>query len=134
MLLGVPTFAVIYYIIELIIDGRLHRKNLPESSDYYDEYSFVDDTGKYVISRETMEKKHKEKCEKEKKHERKRGITMPIRVQNDLPVKEILESENIFVMDEPPCDTSGHPSDSDRTSESDAIKRRYRASDPAVFI
>ena len=24
---------------------------------------------------------------------------MPIRVQNDLPVKEILESENIFVMD-----------------------------------
>ena len=66
MLLGVPTFAVIYYIIELIIDGRLHRKNLPESSDYYDEYSFVDDTGKYVISRETMEKKHKEKCEKEK--------------------------------------------------------------------
>lgn len=26
--------------------------------------------------------------------------TMPIRVQNDLPVKEILEQENIFVMDE----------------------------------
>ena len=25
---------------------------------------------------------------------------MPIKVQNDLPVKEILESENIFVMDE----------------------------------
>ncbi len=25
---------------------------------------------------------------------------MPIRVQNDFPVKEILESENIFVMDE----------------------------------
>ena len=25
---------------------------------------------------------------------------MPIRVQNDLPVKEILEEENIFVMDE----------------------------------
>ena len=25
MLLGVPTFAVIYYIIQLVIDGRLHR-------------------------------------------------------------------------------------------------------------
>ena len=25
---------------------------------------------------------------------------MPIRVQNDLPVREILEKENIFVMDE----------------------------------
>ena len=25
---------------------------------------------------------------------------MPIKIQNDLPVKEILEKENIFVMDE----------------------------------
>ena len=25
---------------------------------------------------------------------------MPIKIQNDLPVKEILERENIFVMDE----------------------------------
>ena len=25
---------------------------------------------------------------------------MPIRIQNDLPAKEILENENIFVMDE----------------------------------
>ena len=25
---------------------------------------------------------------------------MPIRVQNDLPIKEVLEQENIFVMDE----------------------------------
>ena len=25
---------------------------------------------------------------------------MPIRIQNDLPAKEILEKENIFVMDE----------------------------------
>ncbi|MFU7517911.1 homoserine O-acetyltransferase/O-succinyltransferase family protein, partial [Clostridium sp. HCS.1] len=25
---------------------------------------------------------------------------MPIKVQNDLPAKEILENENIFVMDE----------------------------------
>ena len=32
--------------------------------------------------------------------EQKRRTDMPIRVQNDLPVKEILEQENIFVMDE----------------------------------
>ena len=31
--------------------------------------------------------------------EKKGMVTMPIRVQNDLPVKEILEQENIFVMD-----------------------------------
>lgn len=34
---------------------------------------------------------------------------MPIRVQNDLPVKEILEKENIFVMDENRAVHQGHP-------------------------
>ena len=42
---------------------------------------------------------------------------MPIRVQNDLPVKEILEKENIFVMDE---HRATHPLDKNWTSESDA--------------
>ena len=65
MLLGVPTFAVIYYIATLIINSRLQRKNLPESSDYYDEYSFVDDTGKYIISRETLERKKQEKIDRD---------------------------------------------------------------------
>ena len=31
---------------------------------------------------------------------RKETITMPIKIQNDLPVKEILEKENLFIMDE----------------------------------
>lgn len=47
---------------------------------------------------------------------------MPIRVQNDLPVKEILEQENIFVMDEMRAGTSGYPSDQYRTSESVPLK------------
>lgn len=65
MLLGVPTFAVIYYIIHLAVNGRLKNKNLPEESEYYDEFSFVDDTGKYVISKENLEKMKKEREEKE---------------------------------------------------------------------
>ncbi len=36
----------------------------------------------------------------ENKFKKERVKIMPIRVQNDLPVKEILEQENIFVMDE----------------------------------
>ena len=60
MLLGVPTFAVIYYIIQMVINGRLHRKNLPEASEFYDEFSFVDDGGKYMISRETLERKQRQ--------------------------------------------------------------------------
>ena len=52
---------------------------------------------------------------------------MPIRTQSDLPAKEILERENIFVMDENQCDTSGYPSNQHRDFESDAVKRRYGA-------
>ncbi len=51
---------------------------------------------------------------------------MPIRVQNDLPVKEILEKENIFVMDEAPGEP-GHPSPGDRDLKPDAAKGGYGA-------
>ena len=53
---------------------------------------------------------------------------MPIKIQGDLPVKEILERENIFVMDETTSGSSGYPSDSDSDSESDAAERRNRTS------
>ena len=53
---------------------------------------------------------------------------MPIRVQNDLPVKEILEQENIFVMDE------YRTSNQHRTFEFDAIKGGYGTSDTAVIV
>ena len=53
---------------------------------------------------------------------------MPIRVQNDLPVKEILEQENIFVMDEYRA-ASGNPSDQYRAFESDAAERGYGTAD-----
>ena len=56
---------------------------------------------------------------------------MPIRVQNDLPVKEILEQENIFVMDE---FTSGYPTYQYRVVKPDAFKRRYRVADSAGVI
>lgn len=59
MILGVPTFAVLYYIVQLFINSKLHKKHLPESSDYYDEYSYVDENGKYVISKEYLEKMQK---------------------------------------------------------------------------
>ena len=59
MILGVPTFAVLYYMVQLFVNSRLHKKHLPESSDYYDEFSYVDETGKYVISKEYLEKMHK---------------------------------------------------------------------------
>lgn len=45
---------------------------------------------------------------------------MPIKIQSDLPVKEILEQENIFVMDDTRAMHQDIRSDSDHDSESDA--------------
>lgn len=59
MLMGVPTFAVIYYIIQMIINHKLEKKNLPSHSKYYDEMSYVDDSGKYVFSDEHIKHEYK---------------------------------------------------------------------------
>lgn len=50
MVLGVPTFAVIYYLITMAINQRLESKHLPVPSNYYDPDSYVDENGKYVSS------------------------------------------------------------------------------------
>lgn len=54
MLMGVPTFAVVYYIIQMMINNRLEKKKLPEHSRFYDELSYVDDKGRYVFSDESV--------------------------------------------------------------------------------
>jgi predicted PurR-regulated permease PerM len=51
MLLGVPAFAVIYYIVTLLINHRLEVKNLPVSSSCYDEFSYVESNGEYIQSK-----------------------------------------------------------------------------------
>lgn len=56
MVMGVPTFAVFYYIVQMLINNRLEHKNLPKSSDYYDPLSYVDTSGQYVFSNEQMKK------------------------------------------------------------------------------
>ncbi|MBC5688270.1 AI-2E family transporter [Mediterraneibacter sp. NSJ-55] len=65
MILGVPTFAVIYYIVNMIVNNRLERKKLPTNTNCYDKFSYVDSDGTYVHSDENEmnntergEKKH----------------------------------------------------------------------------
>ena len=36
MLVGVPVFAVIYYLISSLINYLVKKKNLPTDSDFYD--------------------------------------------------------------------------------------------------
>lgn len=47
MLFGVPTFAVIYYVIKLLVDNKLEKKELPIVSGCYNEESYVDNEGVY---------------------------------------------------------------------------------------
>ena len=48
MILGVPAFAVFYYIVNMLIDNRLQKKNLPQETAAYSGDSFVDVNGVYV--------------------------------------------------------------------------------------
>ncbi len=50
MILGVPTFAVIYYIANMLINHRLEKKGLPVETVAYGEMSYVDSDGTYVSS------------------------------------------------------------------------------------
>ena len=48
MIIGVPTFAVIYYVMDMITKEKLEHKNLPTASEAYKERSYVDNQGRYV--------------------------------------------------------------------------------------
>lgn len=47
MVMGVPTFAVLYYLAELLVDSRLRKKNLPSKSELYNPQSYVDNEGNF---------------------------------------------------------------------------------------
>ncbi len=63
MILGVPTFAVIYYVVGMLVSNRLEKKKLPTDTESYDEYSYVESDGTYAraeknIFKEEGKKKH----------------------------------------------------------------------------
>ena len=57
---------------------------MPMETESYGKVEYLDENGEFQYLKTIQ----------------RRVQTMPIRVQNDLPAKEILERENIFVMDE----------------------------------
>lgn len=60
MILGVPTFAVIYYVTNMLINHNLEKRKLPIATDCYDELSYVDSDGTYVHSEKNeMNQKNK---------------------------------------------------------------------------
>ena len=66
MLFGVPTFAVVYYIIKLLLDNQLEKKKLPTDSDCYNGDSYVDNDGTYFQKRDDGAETEEQKIEKNK--------------------------------------------------------------------
>lgn len=60
MILGVPTFAVFYYIVNMLINHRLEKKALPIETEAYGEMSYVDSDGTYVHSKDNEANKDNE--------------------------------------------------------------------------
>ncbi len=65
MVLGCPTFAVIYYIVKMLLQYRLEQKDLPASSAAYGPESYVDSSGQYVRSEDEAKPKDSEDKDKE---------------------------------------------------------------------
>lgn len=61
MIVGVPTFAVIYYIVNMLINQLLERKKLPLETEHYGERSYVDEDGKFVGDTSAVNEKDNEK-------------------------------------------------------------------------
>ena len=59
MILGVPTFAVIYYVVNMLISHKLEKKKLPTDTASYDEMSYVDSDGTYVHAEQNEFNKNK---------------------------------------------------------------------------
>ena len=57
MLLGVPVFAVIYYISQQIITYRMHKKNLPTETEKYVKLIYIDEETKELKYEEDMDEK-----------------------------------------------------------------------------
>ena len=95
MVMGVPTFAVIYYIVDMILDNKLKKKRNCLSGQIHMT------NGVMWILRESISIQKRLRVKQRKNKKKAEGsINYANCVQNDLPVKEILEKENIFVMDE----------------------------------
>lgn len=59
MIVGVPTFALIYYIVKMYIQQRLEQKKLPTDTACYTETNYVDETGNFVSTEKIIEEEEK---------------------------------------------------------------------------
>ena len=92
MILGVPTFAVIYYIVNMLVNHRLEKKKLPTDTGSYGERSFVDSDGTYVHSDDNPEVAEPREHSKDKKEPEDQGNSDELNNRKEQKTKE--EKEN----------------------------------------
>ena len=56
MIVGVPTFAVMYYIGKTFIYQKLERRKLPTDTESYDEKNKIDDAGNFLPAKSEKDK------------------------------------------------------------------------------
>ena len=43
MIMGVPTFAVLYYLVNMFVEQKLERKKLPKASKEYEDIQYIEE-------------------------------------------------------------------------------------------
>ena len=48
MIIGVPTFAVIYYIVKMVVEEKLKKKKLPPDTEHYGDVEYLEEDGEFT--------------------------------------------------------------------------------------
>lgn len=57
MIIGVPTFAVIYYIVKMVVEEKLKKKKLPLDTEHYGDVEYLEEDGEFTYLEETKERR-----------------------------------------------------------------------------
>lgn len=57
MIAGVPTFAVLYYIVKMVIEQKLEKKNMPAETESYGRVSYLDENGEFEYLKDEIKER-----------------------------------------------------------------------------
>ena len=105
MLFGVPTFAVIYYIVNMLVNSILKKKELPTDTECYGKNGYVDSEGIYIQKEKQEEIKEiqEEKGDKDNADSAHQDIRpISIGLLNLMPLKEDTELQILRALSNSP--------------------------------
>ena len=57
MIAGVPTFAVIYYIVKMVVEQKLEKKKMPADTEAYGRVEYLDDNGTFQYVKDDIKER-----------------------------------------------------------------------------